>query len=204
MQAVGEGEGAVSIVAWAGYIEEGLTDPAYDWVTGFEAESGCDVQVKTAATSDEMVALMNEGGFDLVTASGDASLRLVFGNRVQEINLDRLQKAIDEKRVSADTTITAASLVEGGVLRRSFDGIRLLGEGKDKFNAKLTIEVAGASKSAVEAIEKAGGKVIVLPEIRESVIKAADARRERRAKRAQKNAKPSGKPAEKPAEKPAS
>jgi large subunit ribosomal protein L15 len=128
----------------------------------------------------------------------------VFAREFQEINLDRLQKAIDEKRVSADTTITAASLVEGGVLRRSFDGIRLLGEGKDKFNAKLTIEVAGASKSAVEAIEKAGGKVIVLPEIRESVIKAADARRERRAKRAQKNAKPSGKPAEKPAEKPAS
>jgi large subunit ribosomal protein L15 len=128
----------------------------------------------------------------------------VFAREFQEINLDRLQKAIDEKRVSADTTIRAASLVEGGVLRRSFDGIRLLGEGKDKFNAKLTIEVAGASKSAVEAIEKAGGKVIVLPEIRESVIKAADARRERRAKRAQKNAKPSGKPAEKPAEKPAS
>jgi large subunit ribosomal protein L15 len=128
----------------------------------------------------------------------------VFAREFQEINLDRLQKAVDEKRVSTDATITAASLVESGILRRSFDGIRLLGDGKDKFKAKLTIEVAGASKSAVEAIEKAGGKVIVLPEIRESVVKAADARRERRAKRAQKNAKPSGKPAEKPAEKPAS
>ncbi len=59
-----------------GYIERGETDPNYDWVTKFEADSGCKVSVKTANTSDEMVALMNEGGFDLVTASGDASLRL--------------------------------------------------------------------------------------------------------------------------------
>jgi putative spermidine/putrescine transport system substrate-binding protein len=85
-QSVGQGEGEVSIIAWAGYIERGETDKAYDWVTGFEAETGCKVTVKTAATSDEMVALMNEGGFDLVTASGDASLRLVAGKRVQEIN----------------------------------------------------------------------------------------------------------------------
>jgi len=86
LQSVGAGEGAVSIVAWAGYIERGETDKAYDWVTGFEQQTGCKVSVKTAATSDEMVALMNEGGFDLVTASGDASLRLVSGGRVQEIN----------------------------------------------------------------------------------------------------------------------
>ncbi len=86
LQAIGEGEGEVSIVAWAGYIERGETDPAYDWVTAFEAETGCKVTVKTAATSDEMVALMNDGGFDLVTASGDASNRLISGGRVQEIN----------------------------------------------------------------------------------------------------------------------
>ena len=76
-QSIGAGEGAVEIVAWAGYIERGETDKSYDWVTGFEADTGCKVSVKIAATSDEMVALMNEGGFDLVTASGDASLRLV-------------------------------------------------------------------------------------------------------------------------------
>lgn len=86
MKTVGAGEGAVSIVAWAGYIERGDTDPGYDWVTQFEADTGCQVSVKTAATSDEMVALMNEGGFDLVTASGDASLRLISGGTVQEIN----------------------------------------------------------------------------------------------------------------------
>jgi putative spermidine/putrescine transport system substrate-binding protein len=73
-------------VAWAGYIERGETDPAYDWVTSFEQETGCKVEVKTAATSDEMVALMNEGNFDLVTASGDASNRLITGGKVQEIN----------------------------------------------------------------------------------------------------------------------
>jgi putative spermidine/putrescine transport system substrate-binding protein len=87
LQTLGQGEGEVSIVAWPGYIERGETDKSYDWVTGFEQATGCKVTVKTAATSDEMVALMNEGGFDLVTASGDASLRLVFGNRVQEINV---------------------------------------------------------------------------------------------------------------------
>ena len=88
LQSLGEGEGEVSIVAWAGYVERGDTDPAYDWVTQFEADTSCKVTVKTAATSDEMVALMNEGGFDLVTASGDASNRLISGGRVQELNLE--------------------------------------------------------------------------------------------------------------------
>lgn len=88
MTEIGEGEGAVNIVAWAGYIERGDTDPNFDWVTDFEEETGCMVSVKVAATSDEMVALMNEGGFDLVTASGDASNRLISGGKVQEINID--------------------------------------------------------------------------------------------------------------------
>ncbi|MDP3960585.1 MAG: ABC transporter substrate-binding protein [Pseudorhodobacter sp.] len=86
--ALGAGEGQLNIVAWPGYVERGETDAAYDWVTSFESASGCKVNVKTANTSDEMVALMNEGGFDLVTASGDASLRLVAGKRVQAINTD--------------------------------------------------------------------------------------------------------------------
>ena len=86
LQKIGKGEGQVNIVAWAGYIERGDTDKSFDWVTKFEKASGCKVNVKTAGTSDEMVALMNEGGFDLVTASGDASLRMIAGKRVQEIN----------------------------------------------------------------------------------------------------------------------
>lgn len=100
---VGEGEGEVDIVAWPGYIERGETDKAYDWVTGFEKETGCKVNVKTAGTSDEMVALMNEGGFDLVTASGDASLRLVAGKRVQPINISLIPswKTVDERLQNA-------------------------------------------------------------------------------------------------------
>src|SRR3569623_2663658 len=84
--ASGAGEGAVNIVAWVGYIERGDSDKAYDWVTDFEAKTGCKVSVKTAATSDEMVTLMEQGGFDLVTASGDASLRLVAGKKVVPVN----------------------------------------------------------------------------------------------------------------------
>jgi putative spermidine/putrescine transport system substrate-binding protein len=84
---LGKGEGFVDIVAWPGYIERGETDKGFDWVTGFEKATGCKVRVKTAGTSDEMVALMNEGGFDLVTASGDASMRLISGKRVQEVNI---------------------------------------------------------------------------------------------------------------------
>jgi putative spermidine/putrescine transport system substrate-binding protein len=96
---LGKGEGQVNIVAWAGYIESGATDKAYDWVTDFEKATSCKVNVKTAGTSDEMVALMNEGGFDLVTASGDASLRLIAGKRVQPINTDLIPswKTVDER-----------------------------------------------------------------------------------------------------------
>ena len=100
---LGKPEGKVDIVAWPGYIERGATDKNFDWVTDFEKKTGCKVNVKTAGTSDEMVALMNEGGFDLVTASGDASMRLIRGKKVQPINValipsyktvdPRLQKA---------------------------------------------------------------------------------------------------------------
>jgi putative spermidine/putrescine transport system substrate-binding protein len=103
LKQLGKGEGQVDIVAWPGYIERGATDKNFDWVTDFEKKTGCKVNVKTAGTSDEMVALMNEGGFDLVTASGDASTRLIRGKKVQPINVSlipsyknvdpRLQKA---------------------------------------------------------------------------------------------------------------
>ncbi len=99
MKKVGKGEGQLDIVAWPGYIERGETDKKYDWVTDFEKKSGCKVNVKTAGTSDEMVALMNEGGFDLVTASGDASLRLIAGKRVQPINIELIKSysTVDER-----------------------------------------------------------------------------------------------------------
>lgn len=99
LKQLGPGEGQVDIVAWPGYIERGQTDKNFDWVTDFEAKTQCKVNIKTAGTSDEMVALMNEGGFDLVTASGDASLRLISGKRVQPINTDLIPsfKTVDER-----------------------------------------------------------------------------------------------------------
>jgi putative spermidine/putrescine transport system substrate-binding protein len=92
-------EGQVDLIAWPGYIERGETDKAYDWVTQFEKDTGCAVKVKTAATSDEMVALMNQGGYDLVTASGDASLRLVAAKKVQPIDVSRVPAyaTVDER-----------------------------------------------------------------------------------------------------------
>jgi putative spermidine/putrescine transport system substrate-binding protein len=103
MTEVGPGEGQLDIVAWAGYIERGETDPAYDWVTAFEEATGCMVNVKTAGTSDEMVTLMNQGGFDLVTASGDASLRLIAGGTVQPVNTDLIPsfQNVDERLQNA-------------------------------------------------------------------------------------------------------
>jgi len=103
LQKIGPAEGQVNIVAWPGYIERGETMKEFDWVTKFEAATGCAVQVKTANTSDEMVALMNEGGFDLVTASGDASLRLIAGKRVQEVNIDLIPswKSVDDRLKNA-------------------------------------------------------------------------------------------------------
>jgi putative spermidine/putrescine transport system substrate-binding protein len=99
-QAIGAGEGALTIIAWDGYVERGENDPEYDWVTQFESETGCKVTVQTATTSDEMAILMQEGeGFDLVTASGDASLRLIAGGTVQEINTDLIDdwSTVDER-----------------------------------------------------------------------------------------------------------
>jgi putative spermidine/putrescine transport system substrate-binding protein len=89
-QAATSGEGEVNIVAWTGYIERGESDPTVDWVTGFEKATGCKVNVTIAGTSDEMVTLMTSGGYDLVTASGDASLRLIMGGTVQEIDVTKI------------------------------------------------------------------------------------------------------------------
>jgi putative spermidine/putrescine transport system substrate-binding protein len=89
-------EGQLDILAWPGYVERGETDKAYDWVTEFEKATACKVNVTVAHTSDEMVDLVNAGGHDLVTASGDASLRLIAGGKVQ---------AIDPARIPSLTTL---------------------------------------------------------------------------------------------------
>jgi putative spermidine/putrescine transport system substrate-binding protein len=83
---LGAGEGQVNIIAWAGYVEDGSNDPKVDWVHDFEKETGCKVNSKVAGTSDEMVTLMKTGEYDVVSASGDASLRLIYGGDVAPVN----------------------------------------------------------------------------------------------------------------------
>ncbi|MEK9737816.1 MAG: extracellular solute-binding protein, partial [Candidatus Nanopelagicales bacterium] len=85
---VGDGEGQLNILAWPGYAEDGSTDPAADWITPFEEATGCQVNVKVFGTSDEAVKLMQGGGWDVVSASGDATLRLIYGSNVQPVNTD--------------------------------------------------------------------------------------------------------------------
>lgn len=88
---LGEFEGSVSILAWPGYVEDGSNDPAVDWVSAFEEETGCQVDSKTYGTSDEAFSLMKTGDYDVVAASGDASLRLVAAGEVAPVNTDLLK-----------------------------------------------------------------------------------------------------------------
>ncbi len=85
----------------------------------------------------------------------------LFGKRYAEVNVGRLQKAIDAKKLGTKGTINAETLKAAGVINSVHDGVRLLGKGE--ISAKVTIECAGASKGAVEAVEKAGGSVILPP-----------------------------------------
>ena len=84
----------------------------------------------------------------------------IFRLDYSEVNLDRLQKAVDAGKLNAAETVNGAALVKAGVLSTVKDGVRLLGRGT--LTAKLTLEVAGATESAKAAVEKAGGKVVVL------------------------------------------
>jgi putative spermidine/putrescine transport system substrate-binding protein len=92
---LGSGEGEVNIVSWAGYVESGASDPKVNWVKPFQDATGCKVNNKVAGTSDEMVTLMKTGDYDLVSASGDASLRLIYGGVVAPINTDLVKNYKD-------------------------------------------------------------------------------------------------------------
>jgi putative spermidine/putrescine transport system substrate-binding protein len=87
---VGDGEGALSVLAWPGYAENGSTDPAVDWVKPFEDATGCKTTVQVFGTSDEAFSLYNTNPtkYDVISASGDASLRLVRAGYVQPVNVD--------------------------------------------------------------------------------------------------------------------
>ena len=94
-QSVGKGEGQVNLIAWAGYVEDGSTDPKVDWVTDFEKDTGCQVNTKVGNTSDEMVTLMRTGQYDGVSASGDATLRLIAAGDVAPVNTDLIPNYAD-------------------------------------------------------------------------------------------------------------
>ena len=90
----------------------------------------------------------------------------IFRKRFNELNLERVQQAIDAGKLDAAALIDVEALVAAGVLRRAKDGVRLLGGGELK--AKVTFAVAGASKSAIAAVESVGGSVTVLLPKRET------------------------------------
>jgi putative spermidine/putrescine transport system substrate-binding protein len=86
LSALGDGEGQLNLIAWPGYAEDGSNDPKIDWVHPFEQKTGCKVNIKIGNTSDEMVQLMRTGQYDGVSASGDATLRLIYAGDVAPVN----------------------------------------------------------------------------------------------------------------------
>ena len=94
-----------------------------------------------------------------------------FRLKLHEVNLGRVQAAIDAGKLDAAATVDDAAMIKAGLLRRAHDGVRLLGNGELK--AKVAFSVWGASKSAVEAVEKAGGSVAILAPAKEAGESAA-------------------------------
>ena len=87
---LGAGEGQINILAWPGYAENGSTEKSVDWVTPFEQKTGCKANVQVANTSDEMFEKMGTGQFDVVSASGDSSLRMIYAGKVAPVNTSLL------------------------------------------------------------------------------------------------------------------
>jgi putative spermidine/putrescine transport system substrate-binding protein len=85
-QSIGPGEGELNLVIWAGYAERGEVDPAYDWVTPFETKTGCKVNTTEMTDSNNGVSLMQSGNYDGISASGDATTRLIKGGTVAPVN----------------------------------------------------------------------------------------------------------------------
>lgn len=116
----------------------------------------------------------------------------IFANDFAEVNLGRIQKAVDEKKLDTAGKIDVAALKAAGLVSKSRDGVRLLAKGE--ITAKLTLEVAGASKSAVEAVERAGGSVTVTFKKKVNMNKKGEPgkRQQRRIKSAEKRAAQNG------------
>ncbi|WUP88672.1 ABC transporter substrate-binding protein [Streptomyces sp. NBC_00252] len=107
---LGKSEGEVNLIAWAGYVEDGSNDPKVNWVGDFEKQTGCKVNSKVAASSDEMVKLMKTGEYDAVSASGDASLRLIASGDAAPVNTNLVP---NYKDVFPDLKLQAWNSVKG-------------------------------------------------------------------------------------------
>src|SRR5437870_13155968 len=92
---IGAGEGALNLIVWAGYAENGSSSPSVNWVTPFQQQTGCITNAKIANTSDEMVSLMQTHQYDGVSASGNASLRLMVDGSVAPVNVNLLTNYAD-------------------------------------------------------------------------------------------------------------
>ncbi len=94
---IGAGEGQVTVLNWPGYVENGSSDPTVDWVTPFQDATGCQVTYQNFGTSDEAFSLFstNPDKYDVISASGDASLRLVRAGYVQPVNVDLIDSYAD-------------------------------------------------------------------------------------------------------------
>jgi putative spermidine/putrescine transport system substrate-binding protein len=95
LAAIGDGEGQLNVLAWPYYAEDGTFNDGLDWVSKFEEDTGCDTAVKYFGTSDEAVQLFQTGQYDVVSASGDASLRLVYSGDAAALNTDLLDNYAD-------------------------------------------------------------------------------------------------------------
>jgi putative spermidine/putrescine transport system substrate-binding protein len=115
LEAIGDGEGALNLVVWAGYAEDGSTYPEYDWVHPFQDQTGCVVKSKIAATSDEMFTLMGTGQYDGVSASGDASVRLIDADLVAPVNTDLITNYADLSTFLKDTNYNSSDGTNYGV-----------------------------------------------------------------------------------------
>jgi putative spermidine/putrescine transport system substrate-binding protein len=115
LEEVGDAETELNLVVWAGYAEDGSTYPEYDWVHPFQEASGCTVKSKTAATSDEMFQLMSTGQYDGVSASGDASVRLIDADLVAPVNTDLVPNYADLSSFLKDTDYNTSDGTHYGI-----------------------------------------------------------------------------------------
>ena len=115
LKALGQPEGELNVLAWPGYAENGSNDPKVNWVTPFEQQTGCKVNVKPFGTSDEAVTLMKTGQYDVVSASGDASLRLVASGDAEPVNTALVPNYADVQPFLKDKSWNSVGGVSYGI-----------------------------------------------------------------------------------------